>query len=103
MPRWLPPVLAKIRELATQRRVRFTLKALCELSILDPEFDEDDVCDVLATLERKHSKGRRLSERTGEWMYVFKPNVSGTVIYVKLILRTDCILISFHQDEEDAY
>lgn len=33
-------------------------------------------------------------------MYVFKPLVISTTIYVKLILRTNCVVVSFHQDEE---
>ena len=32
-------------------------------------------------------------------MYVFKPPFEGTTLYVKLILRTDCVLISVHEDE----
>ncbi len=103
MPRWLRPKLVRIRELAAKRRVRFTLKALRELSMLELDLDEDDVCDVLSTLERRHSVGRRLAEQTGEWMYVFKPTVGGIVIYAKVILRTDCILVSFHEDDKHAY
>jgi hypothetical protein len=42
----------------------------------------------------------------GEWLYVFKPELAGTVLYVKLIVRLDCIVVSFHEDagghEEDA-
>jgi hypothetical protein len=43
---------------------------------------------------------RFVSEVSGEWMYVFKPLVISTTIYVKLILRTNCVVVSFHQDEE---
>jgi hypothetical protein len=32
-------------------------------------------------------------------MYVFKPVVRGDVVCVKLILRSDCIIVSFHEDE----
>jgi len=32
-------------------------------------------------------------------MYVFKPVLAETALYVKLILRKDCVLISFHEDE----
>jgi hypothetical protein len=37
----------------------------------------------------------------------FKPQLSGAVLYVKLILRSNCVVISFHEDagngdEEDA-
>jgi hypothetical protein len=28
--------------------------------------------------------------------------VSGTVSYVKLIVRSECVVISFHEDEGDA-
>jgi len=32
-------------------------------------------------------------------MYVFKPTVNCTAIYVKLILRNECVVVSFHKDE----
>jgi hypothetical protein len=32
-------------------------------------------------------------------MYVFKPVIGGDVVYVKLILRNDCIIVSFHEDD----
>jgi len=35
-------------------------------------------------------------------MYVFKPPVGGIVVYVKLILRSDCVVISFHEEERLA-
>ena len=28
-----------------------------------------------------------------------KPLLAGTVLYIKLILRNDCIVVSFHEDE----
>ena len=33
-------------------------------------------------------------------MYVFKPSLEGVVVYVKVILRDDCLVVSFHEDEE---
>jgi len=36
-----------------------------------------------------------------EWLYVFKPRVAGIALYVKLIVRIECVVISFHEDEED--
>lgn len=36
-------------------------------------------------------------------MYVFKPRVGGAVLYIKLILRSNFILISFHEDKDDEY
>ena len=38
-------------------------------------------------------------EHTGEWMYVFKPSVAGTVVYLKLVLTAECVVVSFHEDE----
>lgn len=32
-------------------------------------------------------------------MYVFKPPVDETVVYVKVILRGDCVVISFHEEK----
>jgi hypothetical protein len=99
MPRWLPRVVARIRELAAARRVLFTLKARRELAFLGIGLDEEDACDVLAGLTARDSAGRIASAATDEWMYLFKPLLSGTVLYVKVILRSDCIVISFHEDE----
>src|SRR5687768_14030944 len=102
MPRWLRPVLLRIRELAAERKVRLTLKARRELAGLEPGLDDEDACEVLARLRSQDSAGRLLSAVTGEWMYRFKPQFTGMVLYVKVILRTDCIVISFHEDEGDA-
>lgn len=100
--RWLPAVLARIRELAAQRKVRFTIKALRELATLDPGLDEEDACDLLANLSTSDLVERLVSKRTGEWMYVFKPTVAETVVYVKVILRDDCVVISFHEEEDES-
>jgi hypothetical protein len=99
MPRWLPKVLSRVRRLAVERRVRFTLKAQRELATLG--LDVLDGCEALAGLTSGDAVGRLRSGRTGEWMYVVKPLVAGDVIYVKLILRNDCIVVSFHEDEGD--
>jgi hypothetical protein len=32
-------------------------------------------------------------------MYVFKPSIGGIVVYVKVVLRADCVVISFHEEE----
>jgi hypothetical protein len=99
MPRWLPKVLTRVRELAAARKVVFTLKARRELASLDIGLDEGDACDVLAKLAVKDSAGRLGSAWTGEWMYLFKPQLAGVVLYLKLILRNDCLVVSFHEDE----
>jgi hypothetical protein len=101
MPRWLPGILARVADLAASRRVLFTLKARRELAALDLGLDEDDACDVLVRLKAEDSIGRLASEITGEWLYLFKPTIAGMVLYVKIIVRSNCIVISFHEDEGD--
>lgn len=32
-------------------------------------------------------------------MYVFKPTLGAVLVYVKVILRDDCVVVSFHADE----
>ncbi len=99
MPRWLPKVLTRVRELAAVRKVVFTLKARRELASLDIGLDEEDACDVLARLAAEDSAGRLESAATREWMYLFKPQLAGMVLYLKLILRNDCVVVTFHEDE----
>ena len=99
MPRWLPRQLGRIRERAKQRRVNFTYKALRELVTLGSGLDPDDACDVLARLEETDFHDRLKSESTGEWLYVFKPTVAEMLVYVKLIVRETCLVVSFHEDE----
>ena len=66
MPRWLPRVLRRIRELARARKVFFTLKARRELAALEFGLDETDACDVLKRLTAEDSAGRLESLGTGE-------------------------------------
>ncbi len=100
MFRRLPRVLARIRRLARERRVRFTHKALRELAELRMGLDPDDACDVLANLTSKDAVGRLVSERTGERVYAFRPQGGGARVYVKPVLRRECVLISFHEEED---
>lgn len=53
---------------------------------------------MLANLTAEDSVGRLESNATGEWMYLFKPSLAGMILYVKVILRSDCIVVSFHED-----
>lgn len=99
MPRWLSKVLTCIRALAAAGKVLFTLKARQELANLEIGLDENDACDILASLSPADSAGRLESAVTSEWMYLFKPRLAETVVYVKVILRSDCIVVSFHEDE----
>ncbi len=101
MPRWLPRVLTRVHELAAQQKVRFTLKARRELAGLGLGLDHQDAVEVLANLTAEDSAGRLISERTGEWMYVFRPRIAGMVVYVKLVLRTECVVVSFHEEGDD--
>ena len=98
-PRWLSGALARIQSLATNGRVSFTYKALRELALLGIGLDEDDAIDVLAGLEASDFADRIVSERTGEWMYVFKPKVAATQLYLKVVVRNDCVVVSMHEDE----
>ena len=97
--RWLPHLIARIRALAVERRVRFTAKALRELSNLGLGLDQDDGCDILSRLSPADFRERLLSDRSGEFMYVFKPVVAATTLYLKVVIRGDCIVVSLHEDE----
>lgn len=101
MSRWLPAVLTRIRRLAAAGRVRFTLKALRELAALELGLDEVDAIAVLARLKAADSIGRLRSEGTGEWLYVFVPQVAGETLYVKVLVRSECVVISFHEQVDD--
>ena len=104
MPRWLPSILQRIRRLAAAGSVRFTLKSLRELAELELGLDEMDAVAILVRLKAGDSAGRLRSDATAEWLYVFMPRFGGEKLYVKLLVRTECIVISFHEqvdDEED--
>ena len=81
--------------------MRFTLKAARELATLGLGLDEGDACRILRDLLVADSRGRLASEQTREWLYVFVPRVAGETIYVKLLLRTDCVIVSFHEQVDD--
>jgi hypothetical protein len=97
MPPSLADVLRRVRALAAERKLRFTLKAVRELAALG--LDATDACESLEGLKAADFVKRLASEATGEWMYVFKPNVGDILVYVKLILRRGCVVVSFHEDE----
>jgi hypothetical protein len=97
MPPALANVLRRVRALAAGQNVRFTLKAVRELAAMG--LDATDACESLEGLQAADFVKRLVSEASGEWMYVFKPNVGGILVYVKLILRRGCVVVSFHEDE----
>jgi len=79
------------------------LKAQQELALLGWGFDTEDACQTIASLTTRDFAGRLVSTITAEWMYVFKPSVSGLVLYIKLVLRSDCLVVSFHEDAGDEH
>jgi len=93
----LAHVLSRVRSLAAEQRLRFTLKAVRELAAIG--LDATDACESLEGLRAADFVKRLVSQATGEWMYVFKPKVGGILVYVKLILRRGCVVVSFHEDE----
>ena len=101
MSRWLAKVLAQIDLLVSAGKVRFTLKAFRELTALQLGLDETDACDILKRLQPTDSRGRIVSETTGEWMYVFVSRIAETQLYLKIILRTDCVVVSLHEQVDD--
>jgi hypothetical protein len=99
MPAWLVKVLGQVHELAAKRKLRLTAKAHRERSMLAMALDPEDVRDVLLGLGVRDSAGRKLSRTTGEWLYIFKPHLGNELLYVKLVLRAECIIVSFHEDD----
>ena len=61
-----------------------------------------ELVDELASLAASEFAERLRSKRTGEWMYIFKPEVGGVPVYLKVILRTDCVVISCHVEKEQS-
>jgi hypothetical protein len=97
MPPALADLLRRVRALAAERKLRFTLKAVRELAAIG--LDASDACEALEGLKTADFIKRLVSDATGEWMYVFKPKVGGVLVYVKLILRSGSVVVSFHEDE----
>lgn len=98
-PRWISNALARIATLVSAGNALFTLKALVELAELG--FDEQDACDILVNLGVEDSAGRIRSIQTREWLYIFKPQIAKMTLYIKVIIRNHCVVISFHEDEDD--
>jgi len=119
VPRWLPNARRRIHRLRRGRgggraapgrtglghtatrlavagEILVTYKALREAASLG--LSPEDVRDVLAGLAAEDSAGRLASQQTREWMYVFKPEVGGQILYVKVVLRGNCVVLSFHED-----
>ena len=98
MPRWLARALARIHSSSRRDHVELTGKARHEAEAL--ALSRADIERLLAQLAVRDFAGRIVSEVTGEWMYVFRPSLEGWPLYVKLVLRDKCIVVSFHEDRD---
>ncbi len=92
-------VVAAIRDWAKQYRILFTPKALDEMR--DLGVNREDVRDVLLDLTSEEFFRRIRSRLSNEWLYEFKASLVGTLVYCKVALRNGCVLISFHEDDND--
>jgi hypothetical protein len=88
--------LKRIRDLALWGRVQFTYKARRELAEL--RLAKADACEVISDLTPQHFVGRLVSEHTDEWLYVFRIEIVELQVYAKLILRDECVVVSFHEE-----
>jgi hypothetical protein len=102
MPRWLSRALGRIRELARRGRVRFTAKARSEMDALSLGLSEQDAATLIEGLATEDFASRIESQVTGEPMYVFIPEIGGMEVCLKLILRSHCVVVSFHRKGPDA-
>lgn len=101
MARSLRRVINRIHGLAAAGHVIFTAKAQQELDDLDFDFDLDDAAEVVSELTSDDFYSRIRSTFQNEWMYVFKPEVFDVILYVKLVIRDRCIVVSFHNDADE--
>lgn len=90
--------LSRVLEASRDGRIFLTAKALQEIDELGLGMDPADAIDVVRQITLADFDQRLLSEATGEWMYVFKPTVAATCVYVKIIERSGCVVVSFHAD-----
>lgn len=90
--------LRRMRDLAIAGRVIFTTKALLELSNLSVPLHIGEVHRLIANLTRDDFLHRRVSIRSGEILYAFLVQIEGCSLYLKLVLREDCVVISCHDD-----
>lgn len=87
---------------AAPSRVRWTHKARTELQENFPLLLREDAEDALAQLEVRDFDHRLESESTGEEMWVFKTEIGDDSVWVKLIMRDNCVVISFHDGDQDG-
>lgn len=99
-PRHARLALQRVHERAGRGAVRLTLKVQEEMAALEPAADIDDVLEVLRGLTAADWACRIRSASTGEAMHVFKPRTVFGLLYLKLIVRRDCVVVSFHEEVE---
>ena len=100
MPRWLPQVLRRIRELAASGRVSFTDKASWEAQQLG--LSRNDVVQILGSLTGGDGPTRMQSDARHERLYCFRPTLAELRLYLKVAIRTSCVVISCHEDQAEA-
>jgi hypothetical protein len=87
--------------MATTGQVRFTTKAKDEIGCLGAPFDRDACLQVLLSLRPDDFRQRVWSDQSCESLYVFRAWAHGVNLYVTLVLRHECFVISFHAEEGD--
>ena len=85
-----------------ERRVRWTEKARRELLLFLPELSYRDAEEFISGLEREDFHRKLRSEGPGDVLWVFTPEVHGEELGVKLVLRNDCVVVSFHRDDDEG-
>lgn len=70
------------------------------MAALEPPAHPDDVMETLEQLGPEDWVGRLTSHSTGEALYVFKPMTLFGLLYVKVVIRNNCVVVSFHEEVE---
>lgn len=91
-------VLRTIHEAVAEDRVLYTVKARAEMGALC--IDETDAAEILSGLSASDYHQTLHSHSTDEQLWVFKPLLFDEVLYVKVVLRERCVVISLHEDRD---
>jgi len=100
VPPWLSRVLTRIRAFAAAGGVDFTDKASWEAQQVG--LSRDDVVRILGALTTRDGPTRLWSGILNERLYSFRPTLPGLRLYIKVAVRTSCVVISCHEDEAEA-
>lgn len=96
MASWKAKALTTLRKHLEQNTIQFTEKARSELAALD--LYELDAVEMMAEFTSSELVDRIQSTSSGEPLYVFKPRLGNSRLYVKMAFRSYCDVISFHPD-----